>query len=166
MAGCLTMGWQADPKMYCSIYAGPETRRFPRNLPFRGRGLQNQALANARGTLCFWRHFRYDYHTKPGKIGLGTTATPPYLTCIFRKKPSTFTRVRIIQEKSVRALFLRTFRCRYFGRSGTGTRTNFSILYGRGFTYVLIFIIFLWSDVHQTFTDVLKNSYKFKNNKI
>ena len=92
--------------------------------------------------------------------------TPPYLTCIFRKKPSTFTPVRIIQEKSVRALFLRTCRYRYFGRSGTGTRTNFSILYGRGFTYVLIFIIFLRSDVHQTITDVLKNSYKFKNNKI
>ena len=42
------------------------------------RGLQNQDLANERGTLCVDAILRKDYHTKPGKIGL-LLQNPPHI---------------------------------------------------------------------------------------
>ena len=46
------------------------------------RGLQNQALANERGTLCVDAILRKDYHTKPGKIGLLLQNPPIFVTVV------------------------------------------------------------------------------------
>ena len=53
------------------------------------RGLQNQALANERGTLYVDAIFDTITIQNPVKL-VYRCRTPPYLTCIFRKKPSTF----------------------------------------------------------------------------
>jgi hypothetical protein len=53
------------------------------------RGLQNQALANERGTL--YVDAIFDTITIHNTVKLVyRRRTPPYSTCIFRKKPSTF----------------------------------------------------------------------------
>ena len=55
--------------------------------------VKNQALANERGTLCVDAICDRITIQNPVKL-VYCCRTPPYLTCIFRKKPSTLARVQ------------------------------------------------------------------------